>query len=471
MKKILLYLFTFLLVFIESVSDWADSYFGDVNFSEILFQLRSPLAATESSVMNAFFLKSLLPSIIISLIVFFLFSLLFEYIKDDNKRILKIVVIVFIIVFSIFDVVHALNKFDFFKYVSLQTTKSSYIENNYVDPKSVSIKFPEKKKNLIYIYVESYESSYFSKELGGVKEDNLLEPITQLTKNNINFSNSDKFGGARDVSETNWTTAAMTAQSTGLPLKLRLDNSDMLEEYTSIGDILHDNGYYNEFIMGSDASFGYRDLLLEGEAYDKILDYNEMIDMGYISADYKEWWGVEDKKVFEIAKSELDKLSEKDNFNLQLLTSNTHVQDGYLDKSCPTKFEDKYSNSIYCTATEINEFIEWLKTTDYYDDTVIVITGDHITMQNNYFEENDSRTIYNLFINTKSTFYNTNRDFSTMDMFPTTLSAMNVKIEGDRLGLGTDLFSGRETLIEKDGYDKFNDSMSNYSKFYYEKMR
>ena len=263
----------------------------------------------------------------------------------------------------------------------------------------------------------------------------------------------------------------MTAQSTGLPLKLRLDNSDMLEEYTSIGDILHDNGYYNEFIMGSDASFGYRDLLLEGEAYDKILDYNEMIDMKYIPADYKEWWGVEDRKVFEIAKSELEKLSEKDNFNLQILTSNTHVQDGYLDKSCSTKFEDKYSNSIYCTATEINEFIEWLKTTDYYDDTVIVITGDHITMQNNYFEENDSRTIYNLFINTKSTFYNTNRDFSTMDMFPTTLSAMNVKIEGDRLGLGTDLFSGRETLIEKDGYDKFNVSMSNYSKFYYEKMR
>jgi phosphoglycerol transferase len=58
-----------------------------------------------------------------------------------------------------------------------------------------------------------------------------------------------------------------------------------------------------------------------------------------------------------------------------------------------------------------------------------------------------------------------------MDMFPTTLSAMNVKIEGDRLGLGTDLFSGRETLIERDGYNKFNVSMSNYSKFYYEKMR
>ena len=471
MRKFLLYLFTFFIVFIESVSDWADNYFGDVNCSEILFQLRSPLAATESSVMNAFFMKSLIPSMVIALVLFFLLYLLFKYIKDDNKKILKIVVVVALIVLTIFDVVHALNKFDFFKYLDDQTTKSTYIADNYVDPSTVSIKFPEKKKNLIYIYVESYESSYFSKELGGVKENNLLEPITNLTKNNINFSNSDKFGGARDVNDTNWTTSAMIAHSMGVPLKVRLDNSDMLEPYVSLGDILHDNGYYNEFIMGSDASFGYRDKLLEGEAYDEILDYNRMIDLGYISSDYKEWWGVEDKKVFEIAKSELEKVSKKDNFNLQILTSNTHVQDGYLDSSCPTVFEDNYSNSIYCTALEVNEFIEWLKTTDYYDDTVIVISGDHITMQNNFFEEDDSRTIYNLFINTKKTFYNTNREFSTMDMFPTTLSAMNVEIEGDRLGLGTDLFSGEETLIERDGYDKFNVSMSNYSKFYYEKLR
>ena len=471
MKKFFLYLCTFLLIFIESISDWADNYFGDVNFSEILFQLRSPLGATESSVMNAFFFKSLIPSIIISLIVFLLISLLFKYIKDDNKKVLKISVVIVIVLFSIFDVVHALNKFDFFNYVSDQTTKSTYIEDNYVDPSSVSIKFPEKKKNLIYIYVESYESSYFSKELGGVKCNNLLEPITPLTKNNVNFSNSNNFGGARDTNETNWTTAAMVAQSMGLPLKLRLDNSNMLEPYISLGDILHDNGYYNEFIMGSDASFGYRDLLLKGESYDYILDYNEMIELRYIPADYKEWWGVEDKKVFEVAKSELEKLSKKDNFNLEIITSNTHVQDGYLDSSCPNNFNDKYSNTIYCTALEINEFIDWLKTTDYYDDTVIVISGDHITMQNNFFEEEDSRTIYNLFINTKSTFYNTNREFSTMDMFPTTLSAMNVKIEGDRLGLGTDLFSGTETLIERDGYDKFNVGMSNYSKFYYEKMR
>lgn len=40
-----------------------------------------------------------------------------------------------------------------------------------------------------------------------------------------------------------------------------------------------------------------------------------------------------------------------------------------------------------------------------------------------------------------------------MDMFPTALAAMGVKIEGDRLGLGTNLFSREETLAEKYGYE------------------
>ena len=36
---------------------------------------------------------------------------------------------------------------------------------------------------------------------------------------------------------------------------------------------------------------------------------------------------------------------------------------------------------------------------------------------------------------------NMKRTYTTMDNFPTTLAAMGVKIEGNRLGLGTNLFS------------------------------
>ena len=56
-------------------------------------------------------------------------------------------------------------------------------------------------------------------------------------------------------------------------------------------------------------------------------------------------------------------------------------------------------------------------------------------------------------------------------MFPTLLASIGVKIEGDRLGLGTNLFSGKPTLFEqngegKDGWKKVDEYFSLKSTFY-----
>jgi phosphoglycerol transferase len=51
-------------------------------------------------------------------------------------------------------------------------------------------------------------------------------------------------------------------------------------------------------------------------------------------------------------------------------------------------------------------------------------------------------------------------------MFPTTLAAMGCEIEGERLGLGTNLFSGKKTLAEEMGYDRFNKQLSQRSDYY-----
>ena len=53
-----------------------------------------------------------------------------------------------------------------------------------------------------------------------------------------------------------------------------------------------------------------------------------------------------------------------------------------------------------------------------------------------------------------------------MDLFPTMLSAMGYTIEGDRLGLGTDLFSGRPTLAEEMGYEELNEEVQKYSQYF-----
>ena len=96
----------------------------------------------------------------------------------------------------------------------------------------------------------------------------------------------------------------------------------------------------------------------------------------------------------------------------------------------------------------------------------MVDTSDPIwsNLNNNY-----KRTVYNTIINADCTYKENvteNRDFSTMDMFPTTLAALGVEIDGNKLGLGTNLFSGEETLREELGANYINKELKRNDKMY-----
>ena len=57
-----------------------------------------------------------------------------------------------------------------------------------------------------------------------------------------------------------------------------------------------------------------------------------------------------------------------------------------------------------------------------------------------------------------------------MDLFPSTLASMGAKIEGERLGLGTNLFSEKETLVGKYGLEYVKEEFNKASKFYNKKF-
>ena len=57
------------------------------------------------------------------------------------------------------------------------------------------------------------------------------------------------------------------------------------------------------------------------------------------------------------------------------------------------------------------------------------------------------------------------RDYSTLDLFPTTIAALGADIEGDKLGLGVNLFSGKETLLEELGKSELRDKLLQKSDF------
>ena len=367
-------------------------------------------------------------------------------------------------------------------YVVTTSTPSDFIEENYVKPEQSVLKFPEQKRNLIYIFLESMENTYAQDPDGdGVKNDYISE-LAQLADTYVNFSETQDIGGALNYDGTTWTAAALVSQTSGLPVKVPLlsgnfggEDVPYMPGITSIGSVLQEQGYKQVFLMGSDAGFGGRRHYITEHGNYEILDTKAMIAAGKLPEGYAQWWGFEDVKLFSFAKETLTELAAQDQpFNMTMLTADTHFPDGYVCENCQEKYDNQYANVLSCSSSMVYEFITWVQQQDFYENTTIVISGDHLTMDPEFLESLDeeyTRTIYNCFINAAvEPAQEKDRQFGVFDMFPTTLAAMGVEIDGHRLALGTDLFSEEKTLTEIHGQETLNEELQKNSEFYNEEI-
>ena len=488
-SKIVGFLILIISFFFFSGSLWIKNTFGSVTVEEIIFNMKVPLEGTNTTFIYSFILEVLIVSIVLAVISYFILlknyknSIEIELTFRKHKfkgtvfPISKMFRIIIIIIIFVLSILYSFKKLDLGEYIKNQVSKSTLIEDEYGDPKKADITFKGEKRNLIYIYLESMESSYTSIENGGVEQEDLIKPLSELAYNNISFSNSSKLGGALSVPGTTWTVGALVSQTSGLPLKISIGENSYGEYNTflpgayTLGEILEENGYNQEIMFGSDASYAGRDHYFIEHGNYKIWDVNTAIEEGKMTEADKVWWGFEDKDLFEWSKEEILDLASQDKpFNFTLLTADTHFEDGYLSEYCNAKYDDQYSSVISCESDLVYEFVSWIQSQDFYDNTVIVISGDHLTMDTDFFEglaPSYERTIYNVFINSAVQTENTkNRLFTTLDLFPSTLAAMGATFGGDRLGIGTNLFSNTKTLAEKYGIDVFRDELSKTSIFY-----
>ena len=126
---------------------------------------------------------------------------------------------------------------------------------------------------------------------------------------------------------------------------------------------------------------------------------------------------------------------------------------------------------IRCSSHKVDNFVKWIQKQDFYKDTTIVIAGDHLTMDDEWateqFGSEYERKAYYTIINSPAE-KQTEKDrvFVAQDFYPTTLTALGIKYEGDRVGLGTDLYSETPTLVEELGPQKLNEELSRFSRYY-----
>lgn len=493
-KRYIFFGFILLLALVlASVVAWSTEYFG-VGLEQIIFTLTAPMDGANSGVVVGDAFKTCMP-VILPVMALYIVCAAIDYklnlsfvlkgkigkftVKMDLLKVFRNTVCALCVIALVLSAFYANMSYDVVGYIRQKNDITTIYEDYYVDPRSVNITSDGNTKNLICIYLESLETSYSSVEEGGFHSENLIPNLTELAYNNISFSNSEKLGGFHTLTGTSWTMGALFALNSGVPFSFPVEGNSMgtyknfARGIVTLGDILKDKGYTQEFLCGSDAEFGGRKAFFEQHGNYKILDYHAAIKDNYIDEDYCVFWGLEDKKLYEIAKSELLKLSESgEPFNLSMLTVDTHFPDGYFCEICQDKYDIKAKNVMCCADRQIYEFVNWCKNQEFYKDTVIIILGDHPRMETVLipagFEESE-RLMYNCIINSgvdNSALNNKNRIFTAMDCFPTALAAMGFKIQGERLGLGTNMLSDSKTLIEELGFENFAGELQKHSSYY-----
>ncbi|MCD8058799.1 MAG: GBS Bsp-like repeat-containing protein [Bacteroides fragilis] len=453
---------------------WMMQTWANLSMTELVYHLNTTLEGTNSDLIVDYCVKCIMPTVI----VLFAIIILFRLLRKRSRAYHWLIGIGIVISLSCAAVVTGVvyNTLDIGTYLAGQSTYGSFIDENYVDPASVEITFPEEKRNLIYIFLESMEMTYADEESGGAFSENVIPELTELAFENETFSGAEStLNGGYSPTGTTWTIGGMFAQTSGLPLLISIDDNNMdtqdsfFSGATTLGDILEVAGYNQTLLIGSDATFGGRRLYFAEHGNYTIKDYIYAQENGLIDEDYYVWWGYEDEKLFEFAKEELLELAEEDEpFNLTMLTVDTHFEDGYVCDLCEDDYGDQYANVMACSSRQVSEFIEWIQQQDFYEDTTIVISGDHLTMDSDFCVNVDNeyeRKVYTVYINADAeTETNEARTYTTLDNFPTTLASLGVTIEGNRLGLGTNLFSDRQTLAEEVGYEEIENGFNQKSK-------
>ena len=526
--RFLLYFTITFFVIAGRASQWVTVEWGDLTLDEVVFTMTQPLNGTDSGIIWSFMRYAVLPGVVILAVLMIIEHVFLmkkqppkgkkekgengekkivppelspqmeeelrkDHAKKDTKarKILRTwllpVCAIAAAIFGIIQIAGLWDKLGVSEHLRSLGEDSTWIEDNYADPKTVQLTFPEKKRNLIYVFLESMEVSYSDKASGGLFDVNYIPRLTKISEENENFSGSDKsvLDGGNSLKYTTWTMGGMFAATSGLPLKIPLElkgvgtnfmntQTSFFSDLTCLGDILEEQGYNMEMSFGSDATFGGRRLCFtEHGGYD-FYDWKYYTTNGELPSDYKVWWGFEDEKLFTFAKERLTELgSQEEPFDFTMLTVDTHYPDGYVCQLCGDEYDEQYANVIRCSDNQVADFVEWCQQQPWYENTTIVLSGDHPTMNKEFCSSASydyRRKCYTAYINAAVTPERSDyREYATIDNFPTTLAALGVTIEGNRLGLGTNLFSSEDTLIERDGLEFVNTELQKASKWMDEK--
>lgn len=261
----------------------------------------------------------------------------------------------------------------------------SAVADEYVKP-SRPIRRP---RNIVWIYAESLERTYLdSKAFPG-----LMPNLTRLAAQGLDVRDLAQAEG------TGWTIAGMVASMCGVPLTTAPgDENSMgrmgsfLPEADCLGDLLRRQGYRAQFIGGADPAFAGKGAFLRSHGFDEVKDLAWFRRQGVDRRHFSEW-GVHDDVLLDHAWDSFQQLSrtaQSDGrpFLLTALTMDTHHPAGHLPVSCRgQKYQGRHEEvgllqALKCSDRLIGALVDRIRSSPWADDTLVVVSSDHLAMPN-----------------------------------------------------------------------------------------
>ena len=209
-KKILKLIPIFLLIYCSIsllfFNLWLQRYFGDVDFDLILVNINfgfHGLINADDYVINKFIEYCFYGSLFLSLIILVIkYLILKNKLFDFYVYIINITLLILILVFN-------LNKLDFFDSFN-EKEDNKFIENNYIKPNLDKKIADSDQKDVIIIYLESFEENY--------TKNKFFEPkiMNQLNFNENNFLKNSNF---LETKYNNYTIGGIVSSQCGVPQK------------------------------------------------------------------------------------------------------------------------------------------------------------------------------------------------------------------------------------------------------------
>ena len=260
-------------------------------------------------------------------------------------------------------------------------SNSNFVEENFARLNVSDAQFKDgNKRNLILLFLESMEYGYSDPR---DYKANLIPELKRIADSNIRVSGYKKTQGGY------FTLDGICAQTLGVPLtQLPIDihSGDGHKQYDvllggvdGIFNLLKKQGYETSAFIGTSRNFTHKGDFMNAHGIDHVFSAETWNERGYTrNAKNLGNWDFNDDFVLDRIKEYLKGVKKGDQpFALMMETVNTHFPKGWAPY--PEDFANKgtYQDALMHSSKIVSDFYEWMKTQPWFQNTTVILLGDH----------------------------------------------------------------------------------------------